>query len=195
MVSYDRPSFSKKEELRQHFKQKRLSFVGEVKHRADREILSNLETLAVFCKADIIAFYVSLLSEVDTRIIIQKYLKSKIIAVPKIEEKPHLGFYHLRAWSDLRFGKMGILEPEAKLEKIDLSAIQLIIVPGIAFDRKGYRLGFGEGYTDFLLAQIHSPKIGLAYEWQVVPTLPRGPLDQAVDIIITDKTILTVSKK
>jgi len=195
MVSYDRPSFSKKEELRQHFKQKRLSFVGEVKHRADREILSNLETLAVFCKADIIAFYVSLLSEVDTRIIIQKYLKSKIIAVPKIEEKPHLGFYHLRAWSDLRLGKMGILEPVSRLEKIDLSAIQLIIVPGIAFDRKGYRLGFGEGYTDFLLAQIHSPKIGLAYEWQVVPTLPRGPLDQAVDIIITDKTILTVSKK
>jgi len=195
MVSYDRPSFSKKEELRQHFKQKRLSFVGEVKHRADREILSNLETLAVFRRANIIACYVSLPFEVDTCSLIQKYLRLRTIAVPKIEEKPNLDFYCLRSWNDLNPGKMGILEPVSRLEKIELTQIQLIIVPGIAFDKKGYRLGFGEGYTDFLLAQIHSPKIGLAYEWQVVPALPRGPLDQAVDIIITDKTILTVSKK
>lgn len=80
-----------------------------------------------------------------------------------------------------------ILEPKKKTAIIDPKSIDLYIVPGIAFDRNGYRLGHGKGYYDRLLAGINVPKIGLAYSVQVVAELPRSSYDVPMTMVVTEE--------
>ncbi|RLF88523.1 5-formyltetrahydrofolate cyclo-ligase, partial [Thermococci archaeon] len=92
----------------------------------------------------------------------------------------------IRSFSELRPGKFNIMEPrEAIDEEVNLD---LIVVPGVAFDESGYRLGFGKGYYDrFLRSFRETTKLGLAYEFQVLEEVPRDEGDIPVDFIITEK--------
>ena len=90
---------------------------------------------------------------------------------------------------------MGIMEPDPLLCKpLDPSLIDLIIVPGVAFDSMGGRIGYGKGYYDRFLPQLRAdvPKLGLAYDFQVLPRVPQDEFDIRMDAIVTEKGILTM---
>jgi 5-formyltetrahydrofolate cyclo-ligase len=91
-------------------------------------------------------------------------------------------------------GSFGISEPEPDAPELPVSAIDVMIVPGLAFDEQARRLGFGGGYYDGALAGARSAGrpmlIGFAYEFQIVGDVPAGPDDMPVDLVVTDARVI-----
>jgi 5-formyltetrahydrofolate cyclo-ligase len=98
--------------------------------------------------------------------------------------------YHFQAVQDLRPGSYAIPEPDPqRCTLVDPRSCDCILTPGAGFDRQGFRVGFGGGYYDRLLARVRpeTRTIGLAYDFQIVDAVPREPHDQSVQVICTDK--------
>ena len=138
-------------------------------------------------KAEIICLYMSTPDEVDTKPLLAEALTDGIrVVFPRIE-KEKLILHHITSIKDFVKGKYRILEPKKTTAVIDPKSVDLFIVPGIVFDRKGYRLGHGKGYYDRLLAGIDAPKIGLAYACQVIAELPHTSYDVPMTMVVTEK--------
>lgn len=183
------------EHLRQHLIQQRLQQAKEDVHRKSILIIKKLQTLPVFQQAHTILFYVSYDNEVYTHDIIKQYLQTEThVCVPKSEPTTQLilcsqitNFQHLIP------GTYNILEPKHEhLCIIAPTDLDVIIVPGVAFDLKGNRIGHGKGYYDRLLKQApQAHKIGLAFDFQIVDTLTPKKHDIPMDTIVTEKRIIT----
>ena len=92
--------------------------------------------------------------------------------------------------------RFGILEPDPQTcSPADLSRIALVIVPGVVFDRRGGRIGFGAGYYDRFLSRFSGSKIGLIYSKFVSVRVPRGRFDTAVDALVTEKGVIPCQTK
>lgn len=152
--------------------------------RQSAEIVAALEAHPAFRAANTILLYHSLKDEVDTHAFIRKWSREKRILLPVVTGDD----LELRLYTgpeDLTVGAYGIEEPTGALFT-DYSAIDLIVVPGVAFDRDGNRLGRGKGYYDRLLPRIPSAyKIGICFPFQVVDEVPAEPFDIRMDEIIT----------
>ena len=149
------------------------------------EILANLEVHPAFKKAKTVLLYHSLGDEVNTHEFIEKWRLYKQIILPVVvdndlELRPYTGEM------DLRIGAFGIGEPTGVIFK-DYDAIDLVVVPGVAFDHTGNRLGRGKGYYDRLLSHIPAFKIGICFPFQLIEDVPSEPLDIRMDAIITIK--------
>lgn len=89
--------------------------------------------------------------------------------------------------------KLGILEPDKTMSKpVASEELAGILVPGIAFDENGHRMGRGRGYYDRYLSKFNGKKIGVCFEIQVLPEIPRDPHDVRMDVVITDERILRI---
>lgn len=154
-------------------------------------IKEELFSLEEFKRAKVVMFYVSTDTEVETASMIDETLKmGKKVVVPLIlmKEKKLVASLILDRTKELRPGPYGILQPIASsLRPISVKDINLVVVPGIAFDKKSNRLGRGEGYYDKFLSEVPRgiPLIGLAFNFQLVDRLPRLAHDLPVDKIIT----------
>lgn len=127
--------------------------------------------------------------EVDTQVLIRRALaEGKRVCVPVIEpENAELGLVEIDSLDNLQPGCFGILEPSSGVRHpFDSLDWDLAVVPGIAFDRRGHRIGFGKGYYDKLLAVKDSPKVGLAFGFQVVEPFETLAHDVTMDLIITE---------
>ena len=100
-----------------------------------------------------------------------------------------LEFVPVRSWSDLREGRYGVLEPQWGQRGQSLQAGDFAVLPGLAFDRAGYRLGRGGGFYDRAFGSIRSAPllIGAAYAFQLLARVPHGSRDQRVDAIVTEQ--------
>jgi 5-formyltetrahydrofolate cyclo-ligase len=137
--------------------------------------------------ASTVCLYFSRPDEVDTKPLLAAALTAeKTVAFPRIKGCD-LVLHRITSITDFTRGRFGILEPKASCQLVNLSTVDLFIVPGVAFDRQGYRLGHGKGYYDRLLAGIDAPKIGLAYEYQLVAQLPRSSYDVPMTMVVTEK--------
>lgn len=167
--------------------------------RASRSqsVLANATALPEFGTARTILIYVDARSEVRTRTLIAESLADgRTIAVPWCRDGKRLGLFHLRALDELVPGRFGILEPESGLRDhpsrtIGPASLDLALLPGVAFDRRGGRLGHGRGYFDRLLAELRpdAVRVGLAFECQLVEEVPMGPHDVRLDAIVTERTV------
>lgn len=165
--------------------------------RADKDLLikTNLQSLPEFVEARVILFFASFRSEVSTLLLIEDALQGgKRIILPRVDSRlKELRLYEVNSTSELRPGFMGIPEPDASDKpEIDINDVDLVVMPGAAFDRAGNRLGYGGGYYDKLLSKmrIEVPLVALAYEEQIVDSLPSEPHDIKVDIIVTDRRVI-----
>lgn len=141
-----------------------------------------------FRTAGSVGAYSAFGSEVRTNLIISEAQKlGKIVSLPRIEGES-ISFYQLSDGNQLVKGRSGIMEPPPKAEIKD---IDLLVVPGIAFDRRGYRLGYGKGYYDKFLSKNPTVSIGLAYSIQLVDNLPHGSHDRRMDAIATENGVVT----
>jgi 5-formyltetrahydrofolate cyclo-ligase len=181
-----------KKAVRKQMRLQRSTLSSKERTHKDRAIARNLEAHPLFQTANTVLFYVSNEEEVDTHALIQKHLGQKNILIPTVTEN-QLKPTPLTNWNDLILGTYEILEVSPEKQQAFAGTIDLVIVPGIAFDHLGHRLGYGKGYYDFYLSNHDSPTIGLSYENQLIDRLPTEPHDIALDTIITDKQTLTPS--
>jgi 5-formyltetrahydrofolate cyclo-ligase len=132
-------------------------------------------------------------SEIDTRIIIRDAItRGKKIALPRVGKEGLELFYIKNLEEDLEPGTYGIMEPiPSRCEKAEPSHVDLAIVPGVGFDRKHNRLGYGGGFYDRLLTciPVGVPKIALAFDLQVIDKVPVSEHDLKIDILITESQI------
>ncbi len=160
------------------------------KIKGNQLIINKLFSLDEFKRAKRVMFYVSKNNEVDTHKAIKIAIKiGKEVITPKIINKMIFP-YRLYSFDDLLLGPFSILEPSNK-RKTKKSTIDLFVIPGIAFDVSGNRIGYGYGYWDRFLNCINKKIIiGLAFESQIVSNIIKEPHDVNVSKIITDKKVI-----
>ncbi len=165
-------------------------------HKKNTLIENQLFEFANFLEANISFLYINQNCEVRTTEILKKCIKyKKAFALPAFDtEKKNMTLMKVENLdSDLIKGDRGILEPDpAKSKAIPIETIDIAIIPGVAFDEKGGRIGSGEGYYDRFISKlpITTRKISLAYEDQIIQQVPMESHDKNIDIIITEKRII-----
>ena len=168
---------------------------GIIKQEPFREeknnaIAQQLFLIPEFINSQNIFLYASLPDEVGTRKIIDAALLTKRVHLPIINsETKEIELGEAESFDELKKGYCGILEPTRK-SNTDLSEIDLVIVPGRAFDERGHRIGRGGGYYDKLLLKTSCPKIALAFESQIIEEAPVEPHDIKVDKIVTETRVI-----
>ena len=155
-------------------------------------ILKLVENLPEYKRAKLLHTYVSSKpNEVDTRRLIDRCFKDgKRVAVPVIGSHDKF-LKHSEIWdlNELRFRTFGISEP-THLSEVSLDEIDLVIVPAIALDARGNRIGFGGGYYYRFLKQVSCPKIALAYDFQILESIAPAKNDVEVDSVVTDSRVI-----
>ena len=158
------------------------------------QIKNRLFASSWYQEAGTILFYVSYDNEVNTHEMIQESLvKGKNVMVPKTDSKKKtLVISRLLCWDDLCPGTYTILESKDDcVREVPITSIDLCIIPGVAFDHNGNRIGHGGGYYDRLLqAECHAHRIGLAFEFQVMKRIPIETHDIRVEKIITEERVI-----
>ncbi|MGI6538685.1 MAG: 5-formyltetrahydrofolate cyclo-ligase [Caldicoprobacterales bacterium] len=180
-----------KKKLRNAMIAKRDSIPDEKRKLKSLIIERKLRAHVFYQNADVIMTYVSFNSEVDTHSIIKNALDNgKRIVVPvSIPEGRLLLPCEITSLDDLKPGTWGILEPaKEKRIIIEPKKIDLVIIPGIAFDSYKNRLGYGAGYYDRFLPSLRhdAVKVGIGFIEQIVDILPVEPFDVSLDMIVTD---------
>jgi len=153
-----------------------------------RRIFLKLSQDPVFRKSEHVAFYYEVAPEVETKPFLKKILKDKKIYLPRIGPKKSLALCRVRSIpGDLKKGAYNVMEPRAFCEKRAASQMDLIIVPGVAFDKTGGRLGRGGGYYDRLLRKAKKVLTsGVCFREQIVKKVPMQAHDVRVDRVIVD---------
>lgn len=188
-----------KKAFREQLLRKRDRISPALKEKKEAAIRRRLFASAEFRNAKNILFYASFRSEVDTMACIDKALSKGIkTALPRVMKAEHLlKLYLINSRDDLVPGTWGIPEPDAgRCEEVSLDSIDTAIVPGAGFDTSGNRIGYGAGYYDKLLSDPRKRPviIALAFEEQMVPSLPGEVHDVRMDKIITDKRTIDCRK-
>jgi 5-formyltetrahydrofolate cyclo-ligase len=169
----------------------------EHKDELSKQICAKFMNLPEYQKAKTVLFYVDVRSEVRTRQSLGDALKSgKRIAVPWCTETVELALFHLENMEELTIGMYKILEPKPEVrslpeKQIDPKELDLVMVPGVAFDRRCARMGHGKGYYDKLLENVRpgTPLVALAFECQFFPEIPMAPHDVFMDKIISEDAV------
>ena len=166
------------------------------KDEVSRRAIATLVDLPEYQQAQTVLWYIDCRSELRTQHALPEALASgKRIVVPYCVDG-ELELFHLQSMDELSIGAYKILEPRVELralpeKKIRADELDLIMVPGVAFDRRGARMGHGFGYYDKLLehARVNCPLVALAFECQMFPEIPTAPHDVFMDKIITEAAI------
>ncbi|AYO31526.1 5-formyltetrahydrofolate cyclo-ligase [Biomaibacter acetigenes] len=180
-----------KKELRRIFLKTRSELAAEDIIEKSAKIMSRLFSLSEFRGAKTIMFYVDAGNEVKTRDGLTKALsEGKRVVVPKVKKGYGLLAIEIKSLDELSPGTFGILEPAGE-KGISPEEIDLVVVPGVAFDKRGNRMGYGAGYYDSFLPKLRPEvkKVAVAFEIQVTDSLPAEEHDVKMDLIITENTI------
>lgn len=185
-----------KNQLRSRYKQFRQDLTEDEKAGLDGRILERLLKSKLYTESKEVFTYVSTAIEVDTRALITKALSDgKRVAVPKCLEERMMRFYYIESFEDLEPGTFSVLEPiESRCGAAEPGAQgTLCIVPGLSFDMRGYRLGYGKGYYDrYLKGHPSLLKVGLCYCGCTTEELYQGSFDIPVSHLITEKYIKSI---
>lgn len=186
-----------KNKMRQEIKEQRKNLTCDERERCDSKICERLRQLWLYRESQTVFTYVSLADETDTKKFIERALEDgKRVVVPRcIKGTRNMEFCVINSLEDLEEGSFGVLEPKAECEVYKDYSDGFCIVPALAFDRKGYRLGYGKGYYDRFLADFCGKTVGICYNRFVVPEIPRGKYDKSVDLIITEKKVISTRQE
>ncbi len=179
----------KKEQIRNFAKKYRTNLSPEQKEKLDIILQENFLKSDFYKNADTVLAFASKDIEISADLILQSALKDgKTLALPKCREEKLMDFYILTDLSQLKKGCYGLLEPDKeKCEILSDFENSICLVPGLVFDREGFRLGFGKGYYDRFLEKYNGICAGMCYFKLLENKLPRGFYDKPVDVIFTEK--------
>jgi 5-formyltetrahydrofolate cyclo-ligase len=197
-----------KHDFRKHARSKRANIVGRTEK--SRAIWERLRGAFTWPPQGWVCSYIGMEPEVVTQCYLHEFVPSPLtadshpantgslvkLAVPFCLPQ-HLNLFHLQDWSELTESNWGLKEPSAELRRADRlvepGQISLFVVPGLAFDRRGNRLGYGKGYYDKLLGQRRpgSLAVALAFQDQVFEQVPHDPaFDVAMDYVVTEEEVI-----
>ena len=182
-------SFLKKTEIRKTLLKQRRVLSASKKTQYELQMLNFMRTWDVFKEACIIHIFLSKADEPETSQIIELAWKSgKQIGVPCVlPDTLELFHSQLTSFEDLRPGALDVLEPSPEQRTTLIpESFDLVIVPGVAFDRQGGRLGYGKGYYDRFLDQSLAFRLALAFDFQILKTVPTEMYDVPMDGILTE---------
>jgi len=182
------PLDSTKASLRQQVRERLNAITPQQRGAASLQICSRLRQQAIWKSAGSILFFAPLPTEPDIWPLLEEALAArKTVALPRFSPvtKSYLAARIQDLERDLRRGQLGIREPTEACAEFPLSRLDLVLVPGVAFDLHGRRLGRGKGFYDRLLADMRGVKCGVAFDEQIVGNVPVGPLDIQLDCILT----------
>lgn len=190
-----------KRTLRRELRARRASLSPEKRTHAAALAQARVLSLPAWRDAPAVALYVALYEEMGTGMLLQSaWEEGKAVFLPRVrpDEPGVMDFVRCMGSDDLAPGTFNLLEPLPSLPGLAADDPRftptLMVLPGVGFDRRGYRLGFGGGYYDRFLA-VASPsllRIALCYDCQLVPSLPSSPWDQRAACICTDKETLWI---
>lgn len=174
---------------RDSFSKKNLEILG-------KKILKKFFQMPEFENAKTVSFFVSIRNEVSTQEMIRKaLLMGKKVVVPCVDwRKSEMQMSEILSPAELVVKKFSLLEPKSP-KPFPVKKIDLIVVPGLAFDEKRQRIGYGKGFYDDFLAKLKksnkkAKSIGLAFDFQILKKIPTTSIDKKVDKIITEKRII-----
>ena len=185
--------FGKRDEknlIRKQMKQLRADMTRTERFEKSMQIFEQLITVPEFKRADRIYTYVSMDNEIDTIMLIDYSLSlEKRVFVPRVSGKD-MEFYEISDISDLNPGYRGIYEPDINGKEPDYSRTGFMCMPGLAFDRSYNRIGYGGGFYDrYLSVENKLYKAALAYEAQLLESIPAQDGDVRPDMIVTEESI------
>lgn len=177
--------------LRKKALKTRMEISPEIRHAKNTKIIKSLKELTDYKNATHILLYYSVDYEVNTLGLISDEYKYKNIYLPVIHDTVHLQAVPIGNPDKLKKGKYGIPEPTDEPNVVYDKQIEIVIIPGVAFDKNGNRLGMGKGFYDRYFQRFpHTKKIGLAYSEQILDCIPKDIYDVPIDMIITENEII-----
>ena len=163
--------------------------------KKSKTIFENLISMPVYQEAETVMIFMSISHEPDTGEIIRHAFKAgKTVAIPNCEGS-ELVFYRIESTDDVKPGRFSVPEPihNDDMHRVRVTDKTLIILPGLAFDKKGFRLGYGAGFYDrYLEDDAYRNNLMIAFSFQEVDRVPTHPGDVPVNWIVTDKGITEV---
>jgi 5-formyltetrahydrofolate cyclo-ligase len=175
-------------ELRQKIHRALKTISAQQRVVASQQACSLLEQQSVWKSARTIAFYAPLPEELDIWPLLRDSLSTgKTVALPRFDSvtQRYVACQIQHLTNDISAGQFGIREPGAHCVAVPLNRLDLVLVPGVAFDLRGRRLGRGKGFYDQLLADVRGTKCGVAFDEQIVAEIPVEPHDIHLDCILT----------
>jgi 5-formyltetrahydrofolate cyclo-ligase len=182
---------SSKAQLRAHIRQQRKAQDPAAQLAAANAVSAHLTQLPGWPEASRIALYLANDGELDTSSVEALCRnEGKQLFLPVIKANNALEFARWHTNVTLQVNRFGIPEPGADAERCCASALDIVILPLVAWDLQGGRLGMGGGFYDKTLAGVHGPiLIGLAHTMQQVPCVPNDPWDVSMDFVVTDTAL------
>jgi 5-formyltetrahydrofolate cyclo-ligase len=191
-----------KQVLRSRMRQARAAISRDAATDAARMAASHLLGLAELDGMAVAGLYAAFDDELGTREAADALrARGIVVAYPRIAPPERLLRFHLvHGPDDLEPGPFRIPQPAARAEAVDIDRISMLIVPGLAFDARGGRLGWGKGYYDATLADDHSLRhrplyVGYAYAFQLVPEVPQRSHDVSMDLVVTDAGVIRAGER
>lgn len=180
-----------KAQLRKEILSLRNSLTTEEREKMDLRLFGRLMSEPDIKKARCVLTYISCKGEVDTHHIIEELLTRGVtVCVPRVKGDK-MDFYIINSMEDTEPGCMGILEPKGGCSRYEPRGGELMLVPGLAFDKSLFRMGYGGGYYDkYIAAHRGLLCIGLAYDLQVMDSIPVDEWDMSLDMIVTEKEVI-----
>jgi 5-formyltetrahydrofolate cyclo-ligase len=177
----------RKRALRRRMREERNKFNGEALACFSSRFCEQLRPQAVWRGCRSILSFLPTPGEPDIRRLLEEALTDgKTLALPRFDPaRREYGIRQVTSLSDLRPGHFGIPEPGPECPELPLIQLDFLLVPGVAFDASGHRLGRGKGYYDRLLQAARGHKCGVAFDWQLVAEVPVEPHDVCVNSLLT----------
>jgi len=177
-----------KSELRKQIRDLKRAVPPEEKLRRSEAVMRQVEMMPEFQKAQVVLLYWSMADEVQTHSFVNRWYCDKTLLLPCVDGDNLLLRQYTGPECMVAGEQFGIGEPDATLpEFTDLNAVEMIIVPGVAFDRKGNRMGRGRGFYDRLLKSTpNAMKVGVAYSFQMLDSIPVEPHDVKMDRVLIE---------
>ena len=187
---------AEKKQMREAILAVRDAMPPAARRAASLVIIEKVCALPAYQVARTVLAYIGFGSEIDTQALIERIIAdAKIAVVPRVDRATQALILHsVKSLSELVTSKWGIREPPAEAPVISASGIEFILMPGVAFDRSGNRLGYGRGYYDTWLLSVDPAlaRVAAAFSCQIVARVPVGPHDQKIDTIITENEIINI---
>ena len=182
-----------KDEIRSRVKARKSLLSDDERRNAARRVFDRLEQSAAFLLAENVLLYHSLPDELSTIEFLDKWGAKKHFYLPRVNGVNLDILPYDR--SHMAMGAFHIEEPQGD-DLTDINDMELIIVPGVAYDRMGNRVGRGKGYYDRLLGSVKATLIGVGYDFQLIEEdIPADPHDVAMDIVITESRRLVIHRR
>jgi 5-formyltetrahydrofolate cyclo-ligase len=192
-----RPSIrDEKIALRKIYSARRAAIPDDLHRVWSEKIAENFFSSPEYASSNTVLLYLSINREVRTRGLVDRVLADgKRLALPVCSDNGQMTFRYITGRAQLVKGFFSAPEPSPECEEFAGDTPTVCIIPAIAFDKSGYRLGYGKGYYDRYLSKFRVIKVGFSFDSLLVDSLPHGRFDAACDMVVTEKGVYRTHEK